>query len=256
MSTLNAWLAVLAGIAIMIAGAEMLVRGGSGLAARLAVPPIVIGLTIVSLGTSAPELAIGIESAAGGNAELAVGNIVGTNLVNLLVILGASAAMRSIALGMQTLRIDLPVIAVASILLYVLALDGELTTLDGVILIAYGAAYTVLIILMSRRESSRVVDEFDSKYADHQAAHPRSRLLRDIFLLGAGIAIVVGGADLLVDGALQIARSVGISEAVVGLTVIAIGTSAPELVTTLVSTVRDDRDIALGNLFGSSVSSS
>jgi cation:H+ antiporter len=241
------------GLAAMIVGAEFLVRGGSRIALRLSIPPIMVGLTVVSLGTSAPELAIGIESARTGDAALAVGNIVGTNVVNLLLIFGGSAAIRAIALGMQTLRVDLPAIAGASVLLLLMVRDGRLTAAEGGLLFAYGVAYTVLIVWLSRRESAAAAAEFDEGFARHRDDRSLYHLVRDIIWLVGGIVVVVIGADLLVDGAVDLARNLGVSEALIGLTVVAIGTSAPELVTTLVSTVRGNRDIAIGNLLGSSV---
>ncbi|MBC2644423.1 MULTISPECIES: calcium/sodium antiporter [unclassified Rhodococcus (in: high G+C Gram-positive bacteria)] len=250
---MNAALAVGGGLVVLIGGAELLVRGASRIAARLAIAPIVIGLTIVSLGTSAPELAIGIDAALTGSAALAVGNIVGTNIVNLLLILGGSAAIRSIALGIQTLRTDLPVIAFAAVLLLVLARDGQLSTLDGTILILFGFGYTAAIVRLGRHEPATVQAEFDHEFAPPPEEKSAARLVRDFALLVGGLAIVVVGAEVLVGGAVDLARAFGVSEAVIGLTIIAIGTSAPELVTTLISTVRGDRDVALGNLLGSSV---
>ncbi len=248
---MGAWVLIALGLAAMIVGAELLVCGGSRIAIRLSIPPIMVGLTVVSLGTSAPELAIGIDSARSGDAELAVGNIVGTNVVNLLLIFGGSAAIRAIALGMQTLRVDLPAIAAASVLLLLMARDGRLTASEGGLLVAYGVAYTVLIVWLSRRESAAAAAEFDEVLRSDDRSP--WRLARDVVWLVGGIAVVVIGADLLVDGSVDLARNLGVSEALIGLTVVAIGTSAPELVTTLVSTVRGNRDIAIGNLIGSSV---
>jgi cation:H+ antiporter len=249
----NAWLLIAVGLAVMILGAELLVRGGSRIAVRLSVPPIMMGLTVVSLGASAPELAIGIESARTGDAALAVGNIVGTNVVNLLLILGGSAAIRAIAIGMQSLRVDLPAIAGASVLLLVMVRDGRLTASEGGVLVVYGVAYTLLIVWMSKRGSASAIAEFDSELAHHREDRSRFHLVRDIVWLIGGIAVVVILADLLVDGAVDLERNLGVSEVLIGLTVVAIGTSAPELVTTLVSTLRGNRDIAIGNLLGSSV---
>jgi cation:H+ antiporter len=240
-------LLIVAGLAGLLIGADLLVRGGAALASHLGVRPIVIGLTVVSLGTSLPELAIGIDSVRQDSPGLAVGNIVGTNLVNILFILGLSALIRPIAFERRTLRFDLPAMTGASLALWLLALDGSLSRFDGTILCLGGVAYTAGIIWTSRREPEPV-------QADYEAAVEGSRrlVLRGLTLL-AGIALVLVGAELLVDGSTEVARSLDVSEALIGLTVIAIGTSAPELVTTLTSTVRGDRDIAVGNLLGSSV---
>ena len=204
-------LLVAGGLIGLVAGAELVVRAGSGIAARLGVPPIIIGLTVVSLGTSVPELAVGVDAALSGSPGLAVGNIVGTNLVNILLILGLSAALVPIALDRATLRFDLPAMTGAALLLVLLSVDGTLSRVDGAVLLLAGLGYTV------------------------------------------GLLVTVLGAELLVDGAVAVAQTLGVSDAVIGLTVVAIGTSAPELATTVLSTVRGDRDIAIGNLLGSSI---
>jgi cation:H+ antiporter len=210
------------------------------------VTPIVVGLTVVALGTSLPELAVGIDAVQQGVPGLAVGNVVGTNLVNILFILGLSALIHPIAFERRTLRFDLPAMTGASLALWLLALDGVLSTVDGAILCAGGVAYTAGIVWTSRKEPAPV-------RADYESRSPRGRLALRVLMLAGGIGLVLLGAELLVDGATEVARSLDVSEALIGLTVIAIGTSAPELVTTITSTLRGDRDIAVGNLLGSSV---
>ncbi|PZF83814.1 calcium/sodium antiporter [Jiangella anatolica] len=239
-------LLIAVGLAGLLGGAELLVRGGTGLALRLGIAPIVVGVTVVAIGTSLPELAVGIDAARQGSAGLAVGNIVGTNLVNLLLILGLSALLSPIALDSRTVRLDLPLMAAAAVLLLVLALDGAFGTLDGLLFVVFAVGYTVAVLRVSRREPVAV-------RAGYDAAYRPGRSWRDVASLVVGIAIIVVGATMLVDGSVDVARSLGVSDAVIGLTIIAIGTSAPELVTTVVSTVRGNRDIALGNLLGSSV---
>ena len=244
-------LLLLFGLVALIAGAEFVVRCGSRLARRIGIPPIVVGLTVVSLGTSAPELAVGIDAIRSGAGSLAVGNIAGTNIVNLLLILGLSAVIRPISLGLQTLKLDLPAMALASILLLLLALDGSLSVVDGVMLFVLAIVYSVLLLVTVRRESARVLAEFAEEYPAERRSGPGPTLIQ-LFGLLAGIAVIVLGADWLVRGAVDIAHAVGVSDAFIGLTIVAIGTSAPELATTIVSTIRGDRDIAVGNLIGSS----
>ncbi|MGW0161168.1 calcium/sodium antiporter [Mycobacterium sp. NPDC003323] len=239
------------GLAALVLGAEVMVRGGAEVAARLGISPIVIGLTVVSIGTSLPELAVGVVAAQEGSGALAVGNITGTNVVNLLLILGLSALIVPLAMATRTLRFELPVMAGAAVLMLVLTLDGTLSRTDGVILVACAVVYTVAVIRMTRRESRAVVGEYAQAY-EPEPAGPRPTPLYVALMLG-GIAVVVIGADWLVDGAVGMARGFGVSDALIGLTVVAIGTSAPELVTTVVSTLRGDRDIAIGNLLGSSI---
>jgi cation:H+ antiporter len=243
-------LLVVVGLAALIGGADLLVRAGSSLAALLGIRPMVVGLTVVSIGTSVPELAVGIDAALSGSPGLAVGNIVGTNLVNLLLILGLSAAIVPIALARATLRFDLPAMTLAALLLFLLSLDGDLSTLDGLLLLLGGAVYTTLLVRLSRREADIVnVDRAAADGSSRLEQRPWSQVLR----LLVGLGVVVVGAELLVEGAVRAARSLSMSEAVIGLTVVAIGTSAPELVTTVMSTVRGDRDLAIGNLLGSSI---
>lgn len=241
-----------AGLALLVAGAELIVRGGSDVATRLGISPLIIGLTIVSIGTSTPELAIGIEAALRGEGELAVGNIVGTNMVNILLILGLSALIRPLAIRSQTIRMDLPMIIVASLMLAGAARDGALSRAEGVLLTVSALAYTVLLLWVARRESRQLKEAF-ARELEGQSPPAAPNMLRSFVLLLVGIAVVVLGADWLVDGAVVLARLWGVSDAFIGLTVIAIGTSAPELVTTVVSTIRNTRDIAIGNLLGSSV---
>ncbi|WP_202867241.1 calcium/sodium antiporter [Kribbella pittospori] len=241
-------LLIAGGLVGLLGGAELLVRGGTGLALRLGIAPIVVGVTVVSLGTSMPELAIGIDAARQDSAGLAVGNIVGTNLVNLLLILGLSALIAPIVLDSRTVRFDLPCMAGVSVVLLLVSLDGTLGTLDGVVLLLLGIGYTVGVLRTSRQESSSVQAEYQ---ADTSAKKTRPWMA--VVSLVVGIAVIVIGATLLVDGAVDAAQAFGVSDAVIGLTIIAIGTSAPELVTTIVSTIRGNRDIALGNLLGSSV---
>ena len=240
------------GLAGLLLGADLLVRGGAALASHLGVRPIVIGLTVIALGTSLPELAVGIDAVRQGSPGLAVGNVVGATLVGILFILGLSALIRPIAFERRTLRFDLPAMTAASLALWLLALDGSLSRLDGTILCLAGAAYTAGIVWTSRQESAPVRADYAS-HSERTISRSRQGLLLRALALIAGIGLVLLGAEFLVDGSIEIARSLEVSEADIGLTVIALGTTAPELVTTLTSTVRGDRDIAVGNLLGSSV---
>jgi cation:H+ antiporter len=247
----------LVGLTALVVGAEVMVRGSVEVAARLGISPIVIGLTVVSIGTSMPELAIGVTSTREGSGALAVGNIAGTNVVNLLLILGLSALMVPLAMQARTLRFELPVMAAAAVAMWVLAADGTLSRTDGVILLAGAIGYVVALIRVTRRESRVVVGEFADAISAGDRGDAATSGRRPMALYAAmmlvGIAIVVLGADWLVDGAVGLARGFGVSDALIGLTVVAIGTSAPELVTTVVSTIRGDRDVAIGNLMGSSI---
>lgn len=252
----------LAGLVVIVAGSELLLRGASRVAALLGVKPILIGLTVVSVGTSTPELAVGIAAAAEGRGALAVGNIAGTNIMNILFILGLSAAIRPLPLHRLSIRLDVPAMIATALFLIVMAWDGVLTRTEGLVLMAGAVAYTVAVVRLSRREPSAVRAEFAQAYEPPGEVGPRGSTLRlnragqgvwSGTLLLVGMVITVLGAELLVSSAADIARAYGVSDAFIGLTIVAIGTSAPELATTLVATFADDRDVAIGNLIGSSI---
>ncbi|MFT3875810.1 MAG: calcium/sodium antiporter [Propioniciclava sp.] len=245
---------LIAGLLALIAGAELVVRYGSLLAARMGVPPMVIGLTIVSIGTSAPELAVGIDAMHVNAGSLAVGNIAGTNIVNLLLILGLSAAVRSIPFGRRTKLLDLPAMALAAVLVLVFSLDGQLQFWEGIPLLLGAILYTAALgwWMWKQKAEMAVSDIVDDAEPEPDRPSPLSKAWWYVVLLIAGIVVIVVGADWLVQGAVAMAREFGVSDAFIGLTVVAIGTSAPELVTTIVATARGDRDIAIGNLIGSS----
>jgi cation:H+ antiporter len=222
-------LLIVAGLAGLLVGADLLVRGGAALAAHIGVSPIVIGLTVVALGTSLPELAVGVDAVRQGSPGLAVGNIVGTNLVNILFTLGLSALIRPIAFERRTLRFDLPAMTGASLVLWLLVRDGSLTRIDGTILCLGGAAYTAGIIWTSRREPAAVSADYASRSERTTSRGRRGLVLRALTVL-AGIGLVLLGAEFLVDWSIDVARSLEVSEATIGLIVIAIGTSAPWLI--------------------------
>lgn len=235
---------IAAGLVALVVGAELLVRGAAALALHLGISRMVVGLTVVSIGTSLPELAVGIDAARLGSGSLAVGNIAGTNVVNVLLILGLSAAIAPLAIASSTIRFELPMMAAAAILFLVLSLDGDLSRLDGAILLLFAAVFTVQTVLKGRKDPTVDIEDPLGK--------PRSPLF-EAGLMVAGMVVVIVGAHWLVLGAVDAARAFGVSEAMIGLTIVAIGTSMPELVTTLVGTIRGERDVAIGNLIGSSV---
>ncbi|MEP0548026.1 MAG: calcium/sodium antiporter, partial [Rhodothermales bacterium] len=215
------------GGAFLIAGAELLVRGASRLAITAGISPLVVGLTVVAFGTSAPELAVTVGAAAAGEADIAVGNVVGSNIFNVLFILGVSALITPLVVAHQLVRLDVPLMIGTSVLVFLIALDGSISWLDGVLLIGLIVAYTLFLIYQSRRESA-------TKAASGEAAEPKqdgpSRLL-NVALIGAGLVLLVLGAGWLVDAAVTTATALGVSELVIGLTIVAAGTSLPEVAT-------------------------
>ena len=230
-----------------------MVRGTARAASRLGISPIVVGLTVVSIGASMPELAVGVVAASEGSGALAVGNIAGTNVVNMLFVLGLSALILPLAIEMRTLRFELPVMGGRRDL--VVGAGGQWCVVAGRRANSGDRCDRLYRCgdRASRRERREAVVEFAEAYPADGTRTNGHRTVLDIGMMLAGIAVVVLGAEWLVDAAVGMAREFGVSDALIGLTVVAIGTSAPELVTTVVSTLRGERDIAVGNLLGSSI---
>ena len=244
------------GLELLIGGASLVVHGASRVATLLGVSPMVIGLTIVAIGTSTPELAVSISSGLKGNGGLGVGNVAGANVFVMLFVVGISAVWRPLPLDMQVFKLELPMIVIAALLMTALAWDGSLSRLDGCIMLLGGLTYTVLLIWMTRKASAATKREYREEYGPQTLPVTRPKWpvrLGYAMMLLIGIAFTVAGSELLVQGAASIARGVGVSAALIGLTVVAFGTSSPELITTIVSTYKGDRDVAVGNIMGSGV---
>jgi len=249
---LSVWLYLAAGLAVLVAGAELLVRGASRLALRFGISPLVIGLTVVAFGTSSPELAVSVQSGLAGQADIAVGNVVGSNIFNVLAVLGLAALIAPLVVHQQLLRFEVPLLVGISVLVLVMAHDGRIGLFDGLLLVGGLIAYTVFVVRQSRREAASVQTEYAKEFGG-AASGWFSRLPVQIASVLAGLRLLVLGATWLVDSAVSIARALEISEAVIGLTIVAAGTSFPELATSVVAAMRGQRDIAVGNVVGSSV---
>lgn len=241
---------VVAGLVILVLGGELVVRGASRLALSLRLSPVVVGLTVVAFGTSSPELAVSLGATLEGSEDVAVGNVIGSNIYNILLILGVAAVLRPLIVRRQLVRFDVPLVIAVSVLLWVLVLDGSLAAAEGAALVALLLLYIALTVRAGRREPSLVQAEFE---AELPSPPPRHGRLRDTGIFAAGLAALVIGAQLLVDGATSLAQSAGVSELVIGLTIVAIGTSLPELVTSAIAALRGHRDIAVGNVMGSNL---
>ena len=240
------------GIAVLIGGAEFLVRGASRLAARTGISSIVIGLTVVAFGTSAPELAVSLQSAFQDNADLAVGNIVGSNIANVLLVLGLAAAVGGgLVVAQRIVRIDVPLMVAISVVVWLMALDGEINRFDGIILALVLTAYVVWTVRAARRPDPKCEAEYDEALNPEQLA--QSPVLVDLGLVLGGLIGLVLGARLLVDGASDIAADLGVPDLVIGLTVVAVGTSMPEIATSILAAIRGERDLAVGNAVGSNL---
>ena len=235
------------GLSALVAGASALVRGASLLALRLGLSPLVVGLTVVAFGTSAPEMAVSVGAAFSGQLGLAVGNAVGSNIFNVLFILGLAALITPLVVARQVIRQEVPVMIGCAVLLIVLGLDGELSLFDGALLVSLLIAYTVFLVRQARAEPSAV--------ADVAPAGPvrTPSLPMQLGLVAGGLALLVLGAGWLVDAATAVARGLGLSEVVIGLTIVAAGTSLPEVAASVVASLKGERDIAVGNVVGSCI---
>jgi cation:H+ antiporter len=240
------------GFVLLIGGAEALVRGASRLALAAGLSPLVVGLTVVAFGTSAPELAVSLQSSLTGQADIAVGNAVGSNIFNILFILGAAAVITPLRVAQRLVRLEVPLMIGVSALLWALTVDGRLGRLDGSVLFAGMVVYTVFAIRQSRRESALVKREYAAEFDTRGPASYRDLIVQGALILG-GLAALVLGARWLVRGAVLLARTFGLSELIIGLTIVAAGTSLPEVATSIVASLRGERDIAVGNVVGSNI---
>jgi cation:H+ antiporter len=240
-------LLIAAGLVLLAGGAEALVRGASSLARSLGLSPLVIGLTVVAVGTSLPELVVSLGAALGGSGAVALGNVVGSNISNVALILGVSALLRAVQVQAQIIRIDAPILLGASVLMGLMLLDGQLGRIDGAVLVVGIIAYVWFSVRTARTEPEAIQQEFDEGLPN------RHSMWVDIALLASGLGGLVLGAEFLVDGAVVIATAAGISQVVVGLTVVAVGTSLPEMATSVTAAYRGEGDIAVGNAVGSSI---
>lgn len=245
-------LLLIAGGGLLLVGAEALVRGAARLAGLLGVSPLIIGLTIVAYGTSAPELAVSLQSTLAGQGDIALGNVIGSNIFNVLVILGLSSLVAPLPVAQQLIRLDVPIMVGISGLLLLFSLDRLLQPSDGIILIIGGIVYTVFLIYQSRRETNaEVQSEYDREYGS--APLGKWTWMINLTYIGLGLVTLVLGSRLFVTGAVSIAQALGVSQLVIGLTIVAAGTSLPELATSAVATFRGERDIAVGNVVGSNI---
>lgn len=247
--------ALVVGLVALVWGADLLVRGAASIAARLGIPPVVIGLTVVAFGTSAPELAVSASASLDGQTDVALGNLVGSNIANVLLILGASAAIGGLAVSMRIIRLDVPIVVGVSVVVTLMALDGSIGRIDGALLFAGIVTYTVWLVRATRapRDGAAALvaeEEIDEEVEEAIVERPLPVL---VGLVVVGLAALVAGGQLLVGSATDIAGHFGVSELVIGLTVVAVGTSLPELATSVMAAIRGQRDIAVGNVVGSNL---
>ncbi len=240
------------GLAVLVLGANLLVRGASKFALSFGISPLVVGLTVVAMGTSAPEVAVSVGAALDGRTDIAVGNVVGSNVFNVLFILGLSALIAPLVVNVQVIRQEVPIMIGASVLLLVLGIDGALSFRDGLLLLGLLVAYTVFVVRQSLRETQHAED-YEKELSPAQPGAWDAAWPAQLGLIAAGLVCLVFGADWLVTAAVAFARALGVSDVVIGLTIVAAGTSMPEVATSVTAAIKGERDIAVGNVVGSNI---
>lgn len=246
MEVLKVILYLIGGGAILIWGADIFVTSASRISRRNGISPVIIGLTVVAFGTSAPELAVSVLASLKGSNELALGNVVGSNIFNIGFILGVCAVVKPLFVSSQLIRIDIPIMVIASVALWGISQDHSITLLEGIILFAGIILYSILQIKLATKGKNE--DKlFEQEFSE------QGKRLPDILKLFAGLALLVSGAHFFIEGSIEVARLLGLSEAVIGLTIVAAGTSLPEVATSVAATLKGERDIAIGNVIGSNI---
>ncbi len=233
------------GFVLLVRGANWFVDGAASIAVRLGIPQLVIGLTIVALGTSSPEAAVSLTAAFHGNADITIGNVVGSNILNILIILGLAAAICPMMVARLTVLVDIPLTIASTLLLLALGLDGSISRLDGVVLLAVLAAYLAYLLIMTRK--GLIAGESQDEGTKIQSV-PKALLLTAL-----GLVLIIAGSNLAVDAASAIAMMLGLSERFIGLTIVALGTSLPELFTSVAAAIKKNLDMAIGNIVGSNL---
>ena len=248
------FIVLIVGLAFLTLGAEWLVRGASSVATRFGIAPIVIGLTVVAFGTSAPEFAVSVQGALTGNSDVAIGNVVGSNTFNILFVLGLSAVIGSLTIEQRIIKRDIPILLAISVVIYGLVWNELVGRIEGVVLFIGIVVYTLWLLRGARKaESARVTSEYEEAVQQVEGETVTRPLYFQIGLVVVGLALLIQGSRFLVSSATTIAEALGVSDLVIGLTVVAVGTSLPELATSVMAAIRGQRDIAVGNVVGSNI---
>lgn len=236
------------GLVLLFIGAEGLIRGSSNLAIKIGITPLVVGLTVVAFGTSAPELVVSLKAALLGNSSISLGNVIGSNIANIALILGVAALIRPLDVHANVIMREIPIMIGISILLIILLLDGEIGFIDGVIFVTGIVIYSIVNIILARKEKNPQVDAEFKEGLESKLSIPVS-----ILFLVVGLGLLILGANLFVQSAVAIAKLFNVSDAIIGLTIVAVGTSLPELITSVVASYKKEADIAIGNVVGSNI---
>lgn len=236
------------GLILLFIGGESLIRGSSNFAIKVGITPLVVGLTVVSFGTSAPELVVSIKAALLGNSSISLGNVIGSNIANIALIVGVAAVVNPLKVNSKIIITEIPIMIAVSLLLIALLFDGLLNLLDGILFVILLLVYVVVNVYLSKKEVESVVNkEYETEYKK------KFGIPFSIFLIAVGLTALVYGANLFVRSAISIAKLFNLSDAVIGLTIVAVGTSLPELVTSVVASYKKESDIAIGNVVGSNI---
>jgi cation:H+ antiporter len=245
------WLLLFAGLVLLVIGADLLVKGAARLASNFGVPALVIGLTVVAFGTSAPELAVSVKAAYSGQAELAIANVVGSNIFNVLFILGVAALISPLIISHQLIRQDVPIMVAVSVVAVLMTLDGNINKFEAALLVLGLVGYTWFLFYQGKKKNTDISDGEAGEVEEILKANVP--MWQNVLLVVGGLVLLVLGARWLVQSAVELATAWGVNEAVIGLTIVAAGTSLPEVVTSVVATIRGERDIAVGNVVGSNI---
>jgi cation:H+ antiporter len=246
--TFEVFIFLVLGLIALFIGAEGLIRGASTLALRIGITPLVVGLTVVAFGTSTPELVVSLKAALIGNSSISLGNVIGSNIANIALILGIAALIRPLDVHANVIRREIPIMIGLSILLIVLLLDRELSLIDGIIFVAGIITYNIINVVMARKEKNTEVEKEFS-----EGLKTRLGVAVSIIFIVGGLGLMILGANLFVTSSISIAKAIGVSDAIIGLTIVAIGTSLPELITSIVASYKNESDIAIGNVVGSNI---
>lgn len=249
MSLLEIILYLSGGILMLYAGAEGLVRGSSSLALRVGIAPLVVGLIVVSLGTSSPELVVSLKAALEGNGNISLGNVVGSNIANIALILGVAAIIRPMKVLAQVVKREIPIMIFVSLILVLFLIDHQLSFIEGIVFSIGIVVYSFISVYLAKKENNKLIEE---EFVEGISKKPLNKWLAIVFII-AGLSLLIFGANLFLEAAVEIAKIFGLSQAVIGLTIIAIGTSLPELVTSAVASFKNEADIAIGNAVGSNI---
>ncbi len=241
---------LVAGLVLLVLGADCLVNGASRIAVKVGISSLVVGLTIVAFGTSSPELAVNLESALTGKSDIAIGNVVGSNIFNVLFVLGICASISPMNIARQLLHFDVPIMIAASIFALVFAWDGNINRMEGVVFLSGGLAYTTFLLCNSYREGQNTSDEVEEIVNKSDSSNT---WLKDSLLILGGLGMLVLGSNWLIHSAVAIAKTIGVSELVIGLTIVAMGTSLPELASSIIASLKKEQDISVGNVVGSNI---